>query len=77
MTTMNTVEDVAITEIENWKPKVLAIGAVIGALIGLGTAYLLVSRVEDDEQLEVTPAQGVKMGLAALTFLRQITQLGD
>jgi hypothetical protein len=38
---------------------------------------LLVSRVEEDEKLEVTPAQGIKMGLAGLTFLRQITQLGD
>lgn len=74
---MNTVEDVAITEVDNWKPKVLLIGAVIGALVGLGTAFLLVSRVEDEEKLEVTPTQGVKMGLAALTFLRQITQLGD
>jgi len=77
MTEMNTVEDVAITEVDNWKPKVLLIGAVIGALVGLGTAFLLVSRVEDEEKLEVTPTQGVKMGLAALTFLRQITQLGD
>ena len=77
MTEMNTVEDVAITEVDNWKPKVLVIGALIGALVGLGTAYLLVSRVEEEEKLEVTPAQGVKMGLAALTFLRQITQIGD
>ena len=77
MTEMNTIEDVAITEVDNWKPKVLVIGALIGALVGLGTAYLLVSRVEEEEKLEVTPAQGVKMGLAALTFLRQITQIGD
>jgi hypothetical protein len=77
MTEMNTVEDVAITEVDNWKPKVLVIGALIGALVGLGTAYLLVSRVEEEEKLEVTPAQGVKMGIAALTFLRQITQIGD
>jgi hypothetical protein len=77
MTEMNTIEDVAITEVDNWKPKVLVIGALIGALVGLGTAYLLVSRVEEEEKLEVTPAQGVKMGIAALTFLRQITQIGD
>ena len=74
---MNTIEDVAITEVDNWKPKVLVIGALIGALVGLGTAYLLVSRGEEEEKLEVTPAQGVKMGIAALTFLRQITQIGD
>jgi len=77
MTEMNTVEDFEITEVDNWKPKVIFIGTTIGALIGLATAYLLISRVEEDEKLEVTPAQGVKMGLAGLTFLRQITQLGD
>lgn len=74
MTDINTVE---IVEVDNWKPKVLVIGTVLGALIGLGAAFLLVNRVEEDEKLEVTAAQGVKMGIAGLTFLRQITQLGD
>ena len=77
MTEMNTVEDVEIVEADNWKPKVIIIGTAIGALVGLATAYLLVSRVEEDEKLEVSAAQGIKMGLAGLTFLRQITQLGD
>jgi len=77
MTEMNTVEDLEVTEIDNWKPKVIAVGVAIGALIGLATALLLVNRVEEDEKLEVSPAQGIKMGLAGLTFLRQITQLGD
>jgi hypothetical protein len=77
MTEMNTVEDFEITEVDDWKPKVIIIGAAIGALVGLATAYLLISRVEEDEKLEVTPAQGVKMGLAGLTFLRQITQMGE
>ena len=77
MTELNTVEDFEIAEVDNWKPKVVIISAAIGALIGLGTALLLISRVEENEKLEVTPAQGIKMGLAGLTFLRQITQLGD
>jgi hypothetical protein len=77
MTDLNTVEDYEITEVDNWKPKVIGIGVAIGALIGLATALLLISRVEEDEKLEVSPAQGIKMGLAGLTFLRQITQLGD
>ena len=77
MTDLNTVEDFEITEVDNWKPKVIGIGVAIGAVIGLTTALLLINRVEEDEKLEVTPAQGIKMGLAGLTFLRQITQLGD
>jgi hypothetical protein len=77
MTEMNTIEDVEIVESDNWKPKVIGISVAIGALIGLATALLLINRVEEDEKLEVSPAQGIKMGLAGLTFLRQITQLGD
>jgi hypothetical protein len=77
MTEMNTVEDAEIIETDNWKPKVIIIGTAIGALVGLATAYLLVSRVEEDEKLDVSAAQGIKMGLAGLTFLRQVTQLGD
>jgi hypothetical protein len=77
MSDLNTAEDFEIIEADNWKPKVIAIGVGLGALIGLATALLLINRVEEDEKLEVSPAQGIKMGLAGLTFLRQITQLGD
>ena len=77
MTELNTNEDLELTEVENWKPKVMIVATAIGALLGLGVALLLVSRVEENEKLEVSPAQGIKMGLAGLTFLRQITQLGD
>ena len=77
MTDLNTVEDNEITEVDNWKPKVVIVATAIGALIGLGTAFLLISRLEEDEKLEVSPAQGVKLGLAGLTFLRTVTQLGD
>ena len=77
MTELNTNENLELVEVENWKPKVMIVATAIGALLGLGVALLLVSRVEENEKLEVTPAQGIKMGLAGLTFLRQITQLGD
>lgn len=77
MTELNTVEDLEITDVDNWKPKVIIVATAIGALIGMGAALLLISRVDEDEKLEVTPAQGVKLGLAGLTFLRQVTQLGD
>ena len=77
MTDLNTAEEFEITEVDNWKPKVIAVGVAIGALVGLATALLLVNRVEEDEKLEVTASQDIKIGLAGLTFLRQITQLGD
>ena len=77
MSDLTTNDEMDLTEIDNWKPKVIGVGVAVGALIGLATALLLINRVEEDEKLEVTPAQGIKMGLAGLTFLRQITQLGD
>jgi hypothetical protein len=77
MTELNTIEDVEITEVDNWRPKVIIIATAIGAVIGLGTALLLINRVEEDERLEVSPAQGLKLGLAGLTFLRTVTQLSD
>jgi len=71
MTTMNeqTPPD------NNWKTKILIIGAVLGALTGLGTAYLLVQRADEEEGLKMTPGEGAKLGVSVFSFLRQITQL--
>jgi len=77
MTEKNTVEDLEITEVDNWKPKVFIIATAIGAVIGLGTALLLINRMEEGEKLQVSASEGVKLGLAGLTFLRTVTQLAD
>ncbi len=58
----------------NWKTRVLIIGAIVGALTGLGTAYLLVQRA-DEEGLTLTPGEGAKLGVSVFSFLRQISQL--
>ena len=34
----------------NWKPKVLLIGTLLGALVGLGTAYLLARTAEENQE---------------------------
>jgi len=58
------------------KSKVLVIGVVIGALTGLGTAYLLTKNAErEGEDLTITTGQGLKLGLLILGMLRQILQL--
>lgn len=61
----------------NFKQRLLLLGAVIGALTGLGAAYLISQRIEEGEELELTPGEGVKLGIAVFAFFRQITQLGD
>ncbi|MCJ7701245.1 MAG: hypothetical protein MUO62_06650 [Anaerolineales bacterium] len=62
---------------ENQNVKILALGTIIGALVGLGAAYLLVQRVEDEDNLQLSPKEGVKLGISVFSFFRQITQLGD
>jgi|APSaa5957512622_1039677.scaffolds.fasta_scaffold331728_2 hypothetical protein len=61
---------------QNWQTRVLVIGAIVGALTGLGTAYLLIQRSETEEGLSLTPGEGVKLGVSVFGFLRQISNLG-
>ncbi|KPL06159.1 hypothetical protein AMJ86_09685 [bacterium SM23_57] len=67
----------AITTAENQRGKILALGTIIGALVGLGAAYLLLQRVDDSGELKLSSKEGVKLGISVFGFLRQITQLGD
>ncbi len=62
----------------NWKSKTLFMGIIIGALAGLGAAYLIVQRAErEGKNPEMTAGEGVKLGLLVLGVLRQIAQLGE
>ncbi len=62
----------------NWKPRVLIIGAMIGAALGLMAGFLYV-RVADESggPAKVSTGNAVKLGLAALAVVRQASQLGD
>ena len=59
----------------NSKTKILIIGAIIGALTGLGTAYLLVQRADEEEGLKMSAGDGAKLGVSVFSFLRQISQM--
>ncbi|MBT3313516.1 MAG: hypothetical protein HN390_02780 [Anaerolineae bacterium] len=65
-----------ITKVENQTSKILAAGAIIGALTGIGTAYLLTKNAErEGEELAISTGQGLKLGLLILGMLRQILKL--
>jgi hypothetical protein len=63
---------------QNWKMKTLVIGGVIGALIGLGAAYMLVKRAElQGDTPQLSTGEGVKLGLGVLGLLRLLSDRPD
>ncbi len=60
----------------NQNAKILALGTIVGALVGLGAAYLILQQVDDEEGLRLTPGEGVKLGISVFSFFKQVTQLG-
>lgn len=61
----------------DWKSKTLIVGAVLGALSGLGAAYLLVQRAERRGEVpQLGAGEGIKIGLWVLGLLRQVGELG-
>lgn len=60
-----------------WKGKVLLIGGLIGAVTGLGAAYVIISRSQEhDEPPKIGAGDGVRLGLLLLGLVRQIGELG-
>ncbi len=61
-----------------WKTRTLLAGAVLGALVGVGAAYLLVQRAErEDGEMHMGTGEGIKLGLLVFGLLRQVAQLAD
>jgi hypothetical protein len=72
------MEELEIVPQDNWKPRVLVIGGVIGLLAGLLAAYLLIQRAEKQNQKpELNAGEGVKLGVLVFGLLRQIATLGE
>jgi hypothetical protein len=68
-----------VTEMDtSWEVPVLAIGAVLGALTGLGAAYLLTQRSKKrGETPTLSAIEGIKLGLLIFGMLRQVSLLGS
>ncbi len=63
---------------QEWRTKALIIGGVVGALLGLGAAYIYINAAEESgEQPEVTPGSAVTIGLSLLALLRQVAAIGE
>ena len=61
----------------NPKPKILILGGLIGAVMGLAAAFLFIQRTEREERtFSLSPGEWIKMGLVALGAMKQFAQLG-
>jgi hypothetical protein len=62
----------------NPKPKILIFGGLIGAILGLGAAFLLIQRAERENRMpSLSVSEGIKLGLVALGAMKQVAQLGS
>jgi hypothetical protein len=62
----------------SWKLRTLLIGGAVGALVGMGAAFLLTKRAEQKGQsLAITPVKGVQLGVMLAGLLRSILSLGE
>lgn len=62
----------------DWQKKTILVGAVIGLLFGMGSAYLLVNNAEKHgRKISVSNREGLKLSLLLIGTLRQIAQIGD
>jgi hypothetical protein len=61
-----------------WITKILGIGAALGALTGLGAAYLLVQQTKKKGELpDLDAREGIKVALLLFGLLRQVAFLGS
>ncbi|HEX9019246.1 MAG TPA: hypothetical protein VF806_08660 [Anaerolineaceae bacterium] len=62
----------------NWKNQTLIIGAIAGLILGVASAYIIVQRSDQlHTRPEITPGDGVKIGLGVLGVLRLISDVAE
>jgi predicted secreted protein len=68
-----------IEENENWKLKLLIGGAVVGALLGVGTSYLMARASEEKRSgpPEFKTMNVLKIVISMFGLIRGIAALGD
>jgi hypothetical protein len=62
--------------VENWKPRLLILGGVIGALVGVGSAYLLAQNVEKTgERPRLSAQEGFRLLALIVATVRNVSNL--
>jgi hypothetical protein len=67
-----------MNEASEWKVRTIVLGTVIGALTGLGAAFLLVQRAEQaGSRPKMGSGEGIKLALALLGLLRLVDEFRE
>lgn len=68
-----------MTTTDNWRTKTMILGGVIGALIGVGAAYLLARTAEESGggPPKITTSDAIKSAIGIVGLVRGIASLGD
>lgn len=63
----------------NWKNKALIVGAILGALLGLTTAYLVTRTADerDGKPPQISTGDAIKTAIGVIGVVRGIAALGD
>jgi hypothetical protein len=62
----------------DWKTKTLLIGGITGLVTGLFAAFILIQQSEKRaKKPQLSPGEGVKLGLGVLTLLRLISDISN
>ncbi len=60
----------------NYETRVLLVGSLIGAMVGLAGSFLLIKNKErKGTELQVSTGEGVKLSLIIMALLRQVAEL--
>jgi len=61
-----------------WKVRAMLVGGLLGALTGVGAAYLVVRRWESaGVRPRMSTGEGMRLGMLVLGMLREVGRLGD
>ena len=79
MTELETIEEIEAQERLNWKMKMLIGGAVVGAVLGTGTSFLMARASEEKRggPPEFKTMEVLKIAISLFGLIRGIAALGD
>lgn len=74
-------DDLEVEEAESeldWRVKALLIGGVVGALAGVGAAYLYIRNIEEaGEQPQLATRDALQVGVSLVSLVRQVASMGN